>query len=61
MKKASWSYPRVRVGSGGRGVVARAGSVLLVETVRKSGLESAISAWGGGGGRGPAGQKKGRK
>ncbi|MFI6407828.1 IS1380 family transposase [Streptomyces sp. NPDC050548] len=44
MKKSSGSYPRVRVGSGGRRVVAQAGSVLLVETVRKSGLDTAISA-----------------
>ncbi|WP_406483641.1 hypothetical protein [Streptomyces sp. NBC_01615] len=28
----------------GRGMVAQAGSVLLVETVRKSGLDTAISA-----------------
>ncbi|WP_405836601.1 IS1380 family transposase [Streptomyces sp. NBC_01518] len=44
MKKSSGSYPRVRVEGGGRGVVARAGAVLLVETVRKSGLDTAISA-----------------
>ncbi|PJN34369.1 hypothetical protein CG717_07295 [Streptomyces sp. CB02613] len=36
------SYPRVRVESGGRGV-SQAGAVLLVETVRKSGLDQAIS------------------
>jgi hypothetical protein len=29
---------------GGRGVVSQAGAVLLVETVRKSGLDTAISA-----------------
>nr|WP_202449681.1 IS1380 family transposase [Streptomyces sp. SID4917] len=37
-------YPRVRVEGGGRGAVSQAGSVLLVETVRKSGLDTAISA-----------------
>lgn len=44
MKKRNGSYPRVRVKGGGRGVVSQAGSVLLVETVRKSGLDTAISA-----------------
>ncbi|MFJ3804339.1 IS1380 family transposase [Streptomyces sp. NPDC090088] len=44
MKKRSGSYPRVRVEGGGRGAVSQAGSVLLVETVRKSGLDTAISA-----------------
>ncbi|MFE6334367.1 transposase [Streptomyces sp. NPDC057798] len=44
MKQSSGSYPRVRVEGGGRGVVAQAGAVLLVETVRKSGLATAISA-----------------
>ncbi|MFF3350604.1 IS1380 family transposase [Streptomyces sp. NPDC002779] len=44
MKQSSGSYPRVRVEGGGRGVVAQAGAVLLVETVRKSGLDTAISA-----------------
>ncbi|MGY5061200.1 IS1380 family transposase [Streptomyces sp. 900105755] len=44
MKKRSGSYPRVRVEGGGRGVVSQAGSVLLVETVRKSGLNTALSA-----------------
>ncbi|GHJ33587.1 hypothetical protein TPA0910_80200 [Streptomyces hygroscopicus subsp. sporocinereus] len=43
-KKRIGSYPRVRVEGGGRGVVSRAGAVLLVETVRKSGLDAAISA-----------------
>ena len=43
MKKSSGSYPRVRVEGGGRGVVSQAGSVLLVETFRKSGLGSATS------------------
>ncbi|WP_030600218.1 IS1380 family transposase [Streptomyces fulvoviolaceus] len=44
MKKTTGSYPRVRVEGGGHGVVAQAGSVLLVETVRKVGLDTAISA-----------------
>ncbi|ALO97941.1 MULTISPECIES: IS1380 family transposase [Streptomyces] len=44
MKKRIGSYPRVRVEDGGRGVVSQAGAVLLVETVRKSGLDAAISA-----------------
>lgn len=38
------SYPRVRVEGGGRGVVSQAGSVLLVETIRKTRLDQAISA-----------------
>ena len=37
-------YPRVRVQGDGRQVVSRAGSVLLVETVRKTGLDRALSA-----------------
>jgi Transposase DDE domain group 1 len=36
-------YPRVRVQGDGRQVVSRAGSVLLVETVRKTGLDQALS------------------
>jgi hypothetical protein len=36
-------YPRVRVQDDGRQVVSQAGSVLLVETVRKTGLDQAIS------------------
>ncbi|MGW9361343.1 transposase, partial [Streptomyces diastaticus] len=43
MKKRIGSFPRVRTEGGGRAVVSQAGSVLLVETVRKSGLEQAIS------------------
>lgn len=38
------SYPRVRVQGDGRKVVSQGGSVLLVETVRKVGLDQAISA-----------------
>ena len=37
-------YPQVRVEGGGRGAVSQAGGVLLVETVRKTGLDQAISA-----------------
>jgi hypothetical protein len=44
VKKRIGFYPRVRVEGGGRGVVSQAGAVLLVETVRKSGLDQAISA-----------------
>jgi hypothetical protein len=44
VKKNTGSYPRVRVEGGGRGAVSQAGAVLLVETVRKSGLDTAISA-----------------
>ncbi|WUS46905.1 IS1380 family transposase [Streptomyces mirabilis] len=44
MKKRIGSYPRVRIEGGGRAVVSQAGSVLLVETVRKAGLDTAISA-----------------
>jgi Transposase DDE domain group 1 len=44
VKKRIGSYPRVRFEGGGRGVVSRAGGVLLVETVRKAGLDQAISA-----------------
>ncbi|SEG85578.1 transposase, IS4 family [Actinacidiphila yanglinensis] len=43
MKKNTGFYPHVRVGDGGRSVVSQAGAVLLVETVRKSGLGRAIS------------------
>lgn len=43
MKKRIGSYPRVHAEGGGRGVVSQAGAVLLVETVRKSGLDQAIS------------------
>jgi hypothetical protein len=44
VKKRIGSYPRVRIEGGGRAVVSQAGGVLLVETVRKSGLDNAISA-----------------
>ncbi|MEU0162427.1 IS1380 family transposase [Streptomyces sp. NPDC006261] len=44
MKKRIGSYPCVRIEGGGRAVVSQAGGVLLVETVRKAGLDTAISA-----------------
>ncbi|MFI1035914.1 IS1380 family transposase [Streptomyces sp. NPDC020951] len=44
MRKRIGSYPRVRVAGNGRGVVAQAGGLLLVETARQSGLDTAISA-----------------
>ena len=44
VKKRIGSYPYVRVEGGGRGVVSQAGGVLLVEMVRKTGLDQAISA-----------------
>jgi hypothetical protein len=43
VKQRIGSYPRVRAEGGGRGVVSQAGGVLLVETVRKSGLDTAIA------------------
>lgn len=43
MKHSIGSYPRVRVRDDGRQVVSQAGSVLLVETVRKTGLDQVIS------------------
>ena len=39
MKKRIGCYPRVRTEGGGRGVVSQAGGVLLVETIRKDGLD----------------------
>ncbi|MGA5606142.1 IS1380 family transposase [Streptomyces griseoincarnatus] len=44
MKQPIGSYPHVRVRDDGRAMVSQAGSVLLVETVRKIGLDQAISA-----------------
>jgi hypothetical protein len=43
VKHSIGSYPRVRVQDDGRQVVSQAGSVLLVETARKSGLDKAVS------------------
>jgi hypothetical protein len=44
VRKTAGAYPHVRVRNDGRSVVSQAGSVLLVETVRKTGLDQAISA-----------------
>ncbi|MEU2588676.1 IS1380 family transposase [Streptomyces avermitilis] len=44
MSKHSVYYPRIRLSSGGSGVVSQAGAVLLVETVRRCGLDSAMAA-----------------
>ncbi|MFE7037793.1 transposase, partial [Streptomyces sp. NPDC057621] len=44
MKKSIGSYPSIRAEGGSRSVVSQAGSVLLIETVRKAGLDGAISA-----------------
>jgi hypothetical protein len=44
VNKGIGSYPPVRVQGSGGMVVSQAGGVLLVETVRKSGLGTAISA-----------------
>jgi hypothetical protein len=44
VKKSIGSYPLVRVGDGGRSEVSQAGAVLLVEMVRKSGLDRAMEA-----------------
>ncbi|MGK5496700.1 DUF6087 family protein [Streptomyces sp. URMC 125] len=43
MRKRIGSYPRVRIEGGGRVAVSQAVGVLLVETVRKAGLDTAIS------------------
>ncbi|MCN9244046.1 transposase, partial [Streptomyces sp. RY43-2] len=43
MSKRIGLYPRVRVEDGGSNAVSQAGAVLLAETVRKSGLDTAIS------------------
>ena len=44
MKKATGFYPRVQVDAAGAGVVSQAGGVALVETVRASGIDRALSA-----------------
>jgi hypothetical protein len=44
VKKRIGSYPHVRIEGGGRAVVSQAGGVLLVETIRKAGLDTEISA-----------------
>jgi hypothetical protein len=42
--KRTGLYPRVRTGSGSSAVVCQAGGVLLVQTVRKLGLDATVSA-----------------
>ena len=44
MRKRIGLYPRVRVEGSGNRAVSQAGVVLLVETVRKVGLDTTISA-----------------
>ncbi|MCZ4100801.1 hypothetical protein [Streptomyces sp. H39-C1] len=44
MSKRFGLYPRVHVEGGGTGVVSQAGAVLLADTVRRSGLDTVISA-----------------
>ncbi|MGW1728699.1 IS1380 family transposase, partial [Streptomyces sp. NPDC002306] len=43
MREPTAWYPCVRVQGDGRQVVSQAGSVLLVETARRTGLDHAIS------------------
>ncbi|MEU3304569.1 IS1380 family transposase [Streptomyces sp. NPDC006678] len=43
MMNRSGFYPRVRVRGGGAGAVSQAGGVLLMETVRRIGLDAALS------------------
>ena len=43
MKKRSGLYPRVGIDAAGSGVVSQAGGVTLVETLRVSGLDAALS------------------
>lgn len=43
MSKPIGSYPRMGVDGDGRGVVSQAGTVLLVETICKCGLDGALS------------------
>lgn len=44
MSKSTGSYPSLTVDTAGTGVVSQAGATLLVETVRKTGLDRALSA-----------------
>ncbi|WP_351237822.1 IS1380 family transposase, partial [Streptomyces sp. NPDC002133] len=44
VKKGSWSFPSVHVQGNGRGVVSQGGAVLMVETARRIGLDTALSA-----------------
>jgi hypothetical protein len=44
VKQATGFYPRVNVDAAGSGVVSQAGGLMLVETVRASGIDRALSA-----------------
>jgi hypothetical protein len=44
VKKATGFYPRVGVDAAGSGVVSQAGAVVLVDTVRASGIDRSLSA-----------------
>ncbi|MFB0631123.1 IS1380 family transposase [Streptomyces sp. AB3(2024)] len=44
MKKRIGPYPHVRIEGGGQSVVSQAGGVLLAQTIRKTGLDAAISS-----------------
>ena len=43
MKHTTGLYPRLHVDTNGSGAVGQAGGVLLVETIRTSGIDSAMS------------------
>ena len=43
MKPTNELYPRLHVDTNGSGAVGQAGGVLLVETIRTSGIDSAMS------------------
>ncbi|MCF6526184.1 IS1380 family transposase [Streptomyces sp. JJ36] len=44
MKKRTGLYPRVRTRSGSSAIVSQAGGVVLTQTIRKTGLDTALSA-----------------
>ncbi len=44
MSNSTLLYPRVRVDQAAAGVVSQAGSVLLIDTIRRSGVDRALSA-----------------
>ena len=44
MKHSTGLYPRVRVDQGGVGSVSQAGAVLLLETIRATGLDGELRA-----------------
>ena len=44
MKHTTGLYPRLQVDTNGSGAVGQAGGVLLVETIRTSGLDRSLSA-----------------